>query len=253
MLRISLLLLLLLLQPLLLAKDALGLGLVWVSTEQGRGEAIHKDWDNLLKIYVDEQGNVDYKGFKKELETLDRYLEQLGDYSIDENWSREKKLAYFINLYNAGTVKLILDNYPVESIKEIKRPWDKTLIRQGGELISLGKIEHKILRKMNEPRIHFAINCASYSCPKLLNQAYTEDKLEEQLNFVTKDFINDTSRNIFSETKIELSKIFKWYQKDFEYEGSLIAYLNQYSKSYINPKVKIEYLNYNWSLNETRK
>lgn len=251
MLRISLLLLLCLIQPKLLLKETKGL--VSVCKNQSSVEAVHKDWDNLLKTYVDEKGNVDYMGFKKELETLDKYLEQLGNFSIDENWSREKKLAYFINLYNAATVKLILDNYPVESIKDINRPWDKAWIRQGGELVSLGKIEHKILRKMDEPRIHFAINCASYSCPKLLNQAFTEDKLEQQLDLVTNDFINDSDRNILSEKKIELSRIFKWYQKDFENEGSLIAYLNQYSKSYINPDVKIDYLNYNWSLNEIKK
>ena len=103
---------------------------------------------------------------------------------------------------------------------------------------------------MNEPRIHFALNCASFSCPKLLNEAYTEDKLDQQLDMAAKEFINDPSRNIISENKVQLSKIFKWYKKDFENNGSLISYLNQYLKFSISPDTNIEYIKYNWSLNE---
>jgi len=250
MLQITLLLLFLLLQPISILPDSLAI--FPITNEQTCAFVDHKSWDKLLNSYVEDNGNVDYLGFKKESENLNRYLEQLGSKTVNENWSREKKLAYYINLYNAATVKLILNNYPLTSITDINKPWDKKWIKYGGELISLGEIEHKILRKMNEPRIHFAINCASFSCPKLLNEAYTEDKLHKQLDKVTKDFINDPSRNIISENKVELSKIFKWYKKDFENNGSLIAYLNQYLKSSINPDAKIEYIKYNWSLNETK-
>ena len=250
MLQINLLLLFVFLQPIPTVKDATVLSSI--SMEQICGDVIHKSWDTMLKNFVDDKGNVDYQGFMKESETLNLYLEQLGSNTVNENWSREKKLAYYINLYNAATVKLILDNYPLASIKDINKPWDKAWIRYGGELISLGEIEHKILRKMNEPRIHFAINCASYSCPKLLNEAYTEGKLDNQLDKATKDFVNDPGRNIISENKVELSRIFKWYNKDFENNGSLVVYLNQYLKSSINPDVKIEYLKYNWSLNEIK-
>ncbi|MBT8293879.1 MAG: DUF547 domain-containing protein [Eudoraea sp.] len=250
MLQISSLLLFLLLQPISPFSDSLFL--VPISNEQTCAFVDHKSWDQLLNRFVEESGNVNYDGFKKESETLNRYLEQLGSNTVNENWSKNKKLAYYINLYNAATVKLILDNYPLKSITDIKKPWGKKWIKYGGELISLGQIEHKILRKMNEPRIHFAINCASFSCPKLLNEAYTEDKLEKQLHKATKDFINDPSRNIISENKVELSEIFKWYKKDFENNGSLIAYLNQYLISPINPDAKIEYIKYNWSLNEIK-
>ena len=250
MLQISYLFLFFLFQPILLSSDTLDL--IPITSEQIYGEADHKSWDRLLHSFVDENGNVDYRGFKKESETLNRYLEQLGSNTVNENWSREKKLAYYINFYNAATVKLILDNYPLASIRDINKPWDKAWIKYGGEFISLGEIEHQILRKMNEPRIHFAINCASYSCPKLLNEAYTEGKLDKQLDKATKDFVNDLSRNKISENKVALSKIFKWYKKDFENNGSLIVYLNQYLKSSINPGAKIEYLKYNWSLNEIK-
>ncbi|MGB5458946.1 MAG: DUF547 domain-containing protein [Eudoraea sp.] len=250
MLQISYLFLFFLFQPILLSSDTLDL--VPITSEQIYGEADHKSWDRLLHSFVDEKGNVDYRGFKKESETLNRYLEQLGSNTVSENWSREKKLAYYINLYNAATVKLILDNYPLASIRDINKPWDRAWIEYGGEFISLGEIEHQMLRKMNEPRIHFAINCASYSCPKLLNEAYTEGKLEKQLDKASKDFVNDPSRNKISENKVALSKIFKWYKKDFENNGSLKVYLNQYLKSSINPDAKIEYLKYNWSLNEIK-
>lgn len=250
MLQISSLLLFLLLQPISLFSDSLFL--VPIPNEQTCAIAEHKSWGQLLNRFVDEKGNVNYSGFKKESETLNRYLEQLGSNTVNENWSKNKKLAYYINLYNAATVKLILDNYPLRSITVIKKPWDKKWIKNNGELISLGQIEHKILRKMNEPRIHFAINCASFSCPKLLNEAYTEDKLEKQLQRAAKEFINDPSRNIISENEVKLSKIFKWYKKDFESNGSLKAYLNQYLKSSINPDTKIEYIKYNWSLNEIK-
>lgn len=220
--------------------------------EQTNNEVIHKNWDILLKKYVDDKGNVDYQGFKAESETLDHYLDQLGSFEVNENWSKEKKLAYYINLYNAATVKLILDNYPIASITDINKPWGKAWIRQGRQLISLGEIEHNILRKMNEPRIHFAINCASFSCPRLLNEAYNANRMEQQLETITKEFINDPSRNIISLNKIKLSRIFKWYKKDFENNGSLLAYLNQYVKSPINPDAKIDFLKYNWSLNEAK-
>ncbi len=223
-----------------------------IGKEQTNSEVIHKNWDTLLKKYVDVKGNVDYEGFKAESETLHQYLEQLGSYEVNENWSKEKKLAYYINLYNAATVKLILDNYPIASIMDINKPWGKAWIKQGRQLISLGEIEHNILRKMNEPRIHFAINCASISCPRLLNEAFTADRVEQQLATVTKEFINDPNRNIISANKIELSRIFKWYKKDFENHGSLVAYLNQYLKSPIDPDAKIDFLKYNWSLNEAK-
>jgi len=250
MLRISILLLFLLLQPISPWSDSVAI--VPITNEQNCATLDHNIWDRLLNSFVDDNGNVNYIGFKKESGTLTRYLEQLGSNPVNEDWSREKKLTYYINLYNAATVKLILDNYPLASITDIPKPWDKKWIKYGGELISLGEIEHKILRKMNEPRIHFAINCASFSCPKLLNTAYTENKLDKQLDKAAKDFINDPSRNIISENKVQLSRIFKWYKKDFEKNGSLISYLNQYLKSSISPDTKIEFIKYNWSLNEIK-
>jgi len=210
----------------------------------------HKSWDVLLKKYVDENGFVDYKGFFNSKTELENYINYLSENVPNESWAIDEQLAYYINIYNALTVKLILDNYPVESIKDISKPWKKTVISLNGKEYSLGDIEHEILRKMNEPRIHFAINCASYSCPNLLNEAFTASKMKEQLESVSYSFING-NKNDISESTPKLSKIFKWYKKDFNVnEGNLISFINKYSNIKIDKNASIDYLDYNWNLNK---
>ncbi|MEJ2584173.1 MAG: DUF547 domain-containing protein [Robiginitalea sp.] len=213
----------------------------------------HKVWDQLLKKYVSPDGWVDYRGFDEDREALISYLEILGDHSPTALWGRETVLAYYINLYNAATVLLILEHYPLESIRDIPRPWGKKRIQIGDQRYSLGEIEHEILRKMGDPRIHFAINCASLSCPKLLAQAYAEETLESQLEEVARGFINDPSRNDFSGEKPRLSRIFKWYRKDFTTrKTSLIDFLNRYLPVPLPAKAQVSYLPYNWALNKKR-
>jgi hypothetical protein len=210
----------------------------------------HNAWDKLLKKYVTENGDVNYKEFKKDVEQLNNYVGYLATKIPSENWSKPEKLAYFINAYNANTIKLIIDNYPIKSIKDIKNPWSKKRIKIGDKDFSLEDIEHEILRKMNEPRIHFAINCASASCPKLLNVAYTSENVEQLLDKATKSFIANTKKNSISEQSVQLSKIFQWYKSDFTVKGSLIDYINQYSKVKVYHDATISYLEYDWSLNE---
>ena len=212
----------------------------------------HGEWDKLLNKYVDSKGNVAYNKFLKDVVALTNYLEFLSENVPAADTGKNELLAYYINLYNAATVKLILDNYPVNSIKDISSPWDKKWVKAGTNTLSLGQIEHKILRKMNEPRIHFAINCASFSCPKLVNSAFVATSMEMQLEKATKDFINDPTRNIITTERLQLSNIFKWYKKDFTEEGSLIDYINPYNTKRIAADAKINYLKYNWSLNETK-
>ena len=210
----------------------------------------HQKWNDLLQKHVSENGNVDYKGFKKEEVALQSYLELLSKNLPEKSWTKNATLAYWINAYNAYTVKLILDNYPIKSIKKINSPWDAAFINLGNKKYSLGEIEHKILRKMNEPRIHFAINCASYSCPNLLNEAYTEKNLNNQLDAAAKSFINDKTKNTITANSIEISSIFDWFTADFKKKGTLIDFLNKYSAVKINAKAKISYKEYNWNLNE---
>ncbi|MCK0160018.1 DUF547 domain-containing protein [Allomuricauda sp. F6463D] len=207
----------------------------------------HTLWQFLLQQHVDDNGQVDYQGFAKDRQILEGYLKLLKEDQPTQTWSKNEKLAYYINLYNAYTVLLILDNYPTESIKKIKKPWDQELIPLKGDMISLGDLEHKILRKMEEPRIHFAINCASASCPKLSNKAYEAKGLDEQLESATKDFIN-SERNQISREQLNLSKIFKWYKNDF-LDGDIRIYIKKYTEIDISSNADIDYLDYDWGLN----
>ena len=210
----------------------------------------HQQWNELLQKHVSPQGNVDYKGFQKDANKLQSYLDDLAKNSPEKSWSKNAVLAYWINTYNAFTVKLILDNYPVKSIKNISNPWGKKFFTIGAKKYSLEEVEHEILRKMNEPRIHFAINCASFSCPNLLNEAYTEAKVEKQLESVAKSFVNDKTKNTITANKIEISEIFSWFSGDFKTRGTVIDFLNQYSIVKINSKASVKFKTYNWSLND---
>ncbi|AUC82502.1 DUF547 domain-containing protein [Lacinutrix sp. Bg11-31] len=210
----------------------------------------HNEWNKLLKQHVSEAGNVDYKSIKTNRKSLTNYIISLGENIPNDTWKKENKLVYWINAYNALTVDLILRNYPLQSIKDIKNPWEQRLWKLGNKWYSLEEIEHQILRKMDEPRIHFAIVCASYSCPKLQNEAFTASNLEAQLTNATKQFLSDKNRNDISQNNLKLSRIFKWFKKDFEQNGSLINFLNTYSDVSISEKANKSYLDYNWNLND---
>ncbi|OBX25231.1 hypothetical protein A9996_10910 [Gelidibacter algens] len=210
----------------------------------------HKQWNDLVQKHVSDKGHVDYKGFKKDEGALQSYLNDLAENLPQKTWSKNAVLAYWINAYNVYTVKLILDNYPVKSIKEIKDPWGKKFFTLGNKKYSLEEIEHEILRKMNEPRIHFAINCASFSCPNLSNQAFTAENMEQQLDAAAKHFVNDTSKNSISKDSVEISKIFDWFSGDFKKQGTIIDFLNTYSTIKIDINAKVKYKSYNWNLNE---
>ena len=211
---------------------------------------IHDIWDSELKKYVDKEGNVNYRLWKKNSKLLETYLINLENNPPINQWTKNDSLAYFINAYNAITVKLILDNYPLRSIKDLIIPWWLKRFKLNSEKITLNFIEHKILRKMDEPRIHFAINCASRSCPKLQNVAYYSHKLEKQLNDAASGFINDQTKNKINVNHLMLSKIFSWFKDDFGNRIQLLKFVNKYSKIKILESARIEYLNYDWNLNE---
>jgi hypothetical protein len=209
----------------------------------------HTAWDLLLKDYVSETGVVNYEGFRVNKGLLRDYIASLGANMPDGSWTKEDKLAYWMNAYNAMTVDLIVRNLPLQSIKDIDKPWNQRLWRLGSKWYNLDEIEHQILRKMGDARIHFGINCASFSCPPLLNEAFTAKKVNDQLDLLARNFINDPKRNIISEDRLQLSKIFSWFSKDFKTNGTLIDFLSKYSEKTINPKVRKTYLDYDWSLN----
>lgn len=213
----------------------------------------HKDWDELLKMYVSESGRVNYSGFKSNINKLKSYLEYLSKYPVKENWSKNEELVYWFNLYNASTVYLIASQYPVKSITNLEKgkPWDKKFIKSGSNTYSLNDIENTIVRpKFKEPLVHVAFNCAAVSCPNLLNEAFVADRLDSQLVLQAKKWINDPSKNKLSADKIEVSKIFEWYKDDFTSSGGLIGFINKYASTKVNSNAKTNFLEYNWQLNE---
>jgi hypothetical protein len=209
----------------------------------------HDMLNNLLVKHVSSSGKVDYKSFKTDESKLDTYLKTLEDTPLSSSWSRAKQMAYYINAYNAATIKLILKNWPVKSITDLHggKPWDVKWVKLGGKTYSLNAIENDILRpKYNDARIHFAVNCAAKSCPPLLNKAWTESNLNQLLDQQARLFINNVSYNLLSVNSVEISKIFDWYAADF---GDITDYLNKYTKTEINDNAKVTYKEYNWALN----
>lgn len=219
----------------------------------------HKTLDTILKKYV-ANGRVDYKSLKNDT-SLKVYSDSLSAVKLAEynGYSKEQKLAFLINAYNAFTIQLILDNYPLKSIRSIGilplAAWKKEFFTLFGEEKSLGWIEHEKLRKdFDEPRIHFAIVCASIGCPPLISEAYTPEKLEVQLQFVMTNFLNDSTKNRYDaeSNTLSISPIFDWFKEDFTKRGSLLEFIQTSMKVKINSDPKIKYTYYDWNLNEKK-
>jgi len=249
----------------------------------------YSTYNNLLNKYV-KNARVDYQGFIDSRAEFETFLKSLGEVQEGDfqNWTEQQKLAFWINAYNAFTIKAIIDHYPINrgfsvvgifyapsnSILQIKGVWTKLQFRAVGRMVTLDEIEHQILRKkFNEPRIHMAINCASISCPDLSNEAHRADKLEEQLTSASANFVNNPQKGVLIDQesrKVKLSKIFKWFGEDFmqnygsdvlssEYslkENAVLNFAAQYLESkkareyVMKNRVKIGYLDYDWHLNE---
>lgn len=234
------------------------------SVSLGYVNDIHRSYGELLAKYVHD-GVVDYQGFKKEEQKLDQYLARLAK-TQPEELAHDHQLAFYINAYNAYTIKLILKNFkngrPLKSIKKIgglfTKPWSIKFCEIGGKIYSLDNIEHDIIRpKFKDPRVHFAINCAAKSCPPLISKPYLGDTLDKQLDENSVSFLNTTENNYLKGNTLYVSKIFKWFAEDFNNDPIVFIqkYANTDLRSQLNTKkekIKIEYLNYDWSLNNSR-
>ena len=246
----------------------------WQSHNAENSELIdHSAWQIFLDNYlVSNQLNTEsstiaginlvrYAAVSKEDRgLLNNYLKKLESTAVS-SFSRPQQRAFWINLYNASTVNLILEHYPLESITKISfsffsfGPWDEELLTVEGEELSLNDIEHRILRPIwRDPRIHYALNCASLGCPNLLPQAFTELNTESLLEQGARDYINHPRGADVQDDSIILSKIYEWYQADFggDEEGVLL-HLQQYStkerlKSLNAEELEIDY-QYDWRLN----
>ena len=234
--------------------------LVFVLSDHGNaGEVVdHSMYGELLGKYV-KNGFVDYQGFKNEEDKLDSYLKVL-EKTDTKKLSRNEQFAFYINAYNAWTIKLILSEYPgVESIKDLgsilKSPWKREFCRIDGGLVTLDHIEHEILRpRFKDPRVHFAVNCASKSCPPLISEPYIGSILDQQLDDSTRAFINDSKHNRLDGDALYVSKIFKWFGEDFDNDisGFFLKYAEKDLKVALETRkysVRIKYLDYDWALN----
>ena len=212
----------------------------------------------LLGKYV-KDGVVDYEGFKSEEVKLDQYLKVL-EKTDTKTLSRNEQFAFYVNAYNAWTIKLILSGYPgIKSIKDLgslfKNPWKKKICRIDGEVIALDDIEHNILRpRFKDPRVHFAINCAAKSCPPVRSEPYRGGDLDQQLDEMTRAFINELESNRLEGHTLYVSSIFKWFAEDFNKD--IVGFFLKYAKGDLKEqlevnkeKIKVKYLDYDWSLN----
>lgn len=217
--------------------------------EDPKGSPDHSIWDALLRKHVNPQGMVDYAALRSDRAELQRYLNELSSSTPQPDWPEMEQLVYWINAYNAFTIQLILEHYPVKSIRDIDNgnPWDVKWIQLGGKTYSLNQIENDIIRpQFNEPRIHFAVNCAAKSCPPLLNRAWTAAIAERFLEAQTLAFINNPAYNTLSAEKAEVSQIFNWYGADF---GDVRAFINQYAKTPVDATTTLQFKSYDWALN----
>lgn len=227
----------------------------------------HSAWARVLSDQVDETG-VDYARLKDNPGDLDRYLDAVAAVAADDfaRWPRENRLATLLNLYNAQTLRLIIDHYPLKSIRDIGllpgAAWRKKIVRFGGETLSLDHLEHHILRPLyREPRIHFALVCAARGCPPLRREPYVGAHLETQLDDQARRFLANRAKNRFDAASgtLWLSPIFDWYQRDFtETAGSLATYVEPFlpestrtALSHV-PDARIRFTDYDWSLNDRR-
>ena len=239
-------------KPLLLSNPFLTLGDFLPNNVHYLGDSTppsHEVFDGLLQKYVTATGKVNYSGFLNDISLLNGYIKRMTEVGPAEGWSRDEKLAYWINLYNAVTIRLVCTYYPVGSIKEIDEghAWDVKRVTVGGTRYSLKDVEQNVLEAMGEPRIHFAISHAAQSCPPIWNHAWTAGNVQTQLAVQTNRFINGSAFNKIKSGKVMLSPIFQWSAKDF---GDLIGFLNQYSSTSIRKGAEIQFLEYDWRLNE---
>jgi len=223
----------------------------------------HRMFTEVLSKAVDQDGRVDYERLQAEPTSLEEYTESLAALNF-EALSRDAKLSTLINAYNAFTLQLILDHYPIESIKDIPREerWEARRWSLGGALVSLDEIEHQRLRAhFREPRIHFAINCASESCPPLQPKAFESGTLNEQLDQAA-ERMHDPAQRWYTwdadSNRARLSRIYLWYHGDFEeVAGSVAAFAARYheplNEALAESGADVGYLDYDWSLNKTRR
>lgn len=233
------------------------------SNENNLATVDHKKWQHILEQYIFRQGNNNLFNYKEVIDKdkiqLRQYINELS--SLDpRNLNRKEQLAYWINLYNALTVKVILDNYPTSSITKLGSffsfgPWDEKIVTVAKKSLSLNDIEHRILRPIwQDPRIHYAVNCASIGCPNLNSSAFRSDNVEHLLDQAAKQFTNSNKGARIQDNTLTLSSIYDWFSSDFgNNQQDILKHIDTYrTKSKLEGwQGKINY-DYDWDLNEPK-
>ncbi len=240
---------------------------IWSQTDSDSRQVIdHQEWDQFLKTYVrlgdDGISRVAYGNVSEDdRRALTAYIEMLEEVNVPA-FNRAEQFAFWANLYNAVTVNVILEHYPVKSIKDIKPtlfsfgPWKKERVTVMGQALSLDDIEHAILRKAwQDPRVHYALNCASLGCPNLRQDAFQGDRLDDQLDDAARLFVNHPRGAALTNGALQVASIYKWFQEDFGgTDQGVIAHLKIYAApdfaSQLNNVTTIDSDSYDWSLND---
>lgn len=221
---------------------------------------IHKSYDILLQLYVSD-GRFDYNRMwnnEEDMQRLTEYIDTLETMN-PADWSRNNALAYWINLYNAATIELVMKNYPIKSIKDIggfmrKSPWNRKVVTVAGREMTLNDIEDNISTQFQDARVHFALNNATVSYPPLSNRAYLGESLENQLEAACFMVLKDERWVKITDTEILVSQIFDWYKKDFiKSAGSVREFIAKYRKdereAIMDATRELKFMDYNWDLN----
>jgi hypothetical protein len=237
----------------------------------------HSIWDEFLKKFVNDRGEVDYRGIKQNRELLDRYVAQLADFddpSFLKTWPREEVLAFWLNVYHVAIIKVIVDHYPIKSINDIPDVWNMDVIKVGkASHYNLGSIRKaNLMRFFRDEKIHLVLSCGAKSGPKMRNEAFTGPRVEGQMFLAVKEFVNDPSKVevIPGKRAVRISKVFEWYEEDFlldfgtwendrglsKKQFAVMSFIDHYLtdsekvRMIEEDKYKVKYLPFDWSLNE---
>lgn len=226
---------------------------------------LHQAWDQILETYVSEYDDgvnrFDYGALNAnpdDLTKLDAYLAMFADLDFD-TLSEPEQFAAYANVYNALTVKHILGRYPVKSIRSgyLVGPWKRVFTTVDGEKVSLDDIEHKILRvEWDDPRVHYAINCAAYSCPNIQTDAWIAETLDETLDQAARDYVNDPRGvTLRRNGTLQVSTIYKWFREDFgDSNDGVVDHLLEYAEPELAARIeetrRITKHEYDWALND---
>ena len=242
----------------------------WQQAQTSQGTVDHDAWDHFLGRYVapDDKGvnRVDYAAVTDEdRAALDAYIARLEATEVTA-LPRAEQFAFWVNLYNAKTVAVVLDHYPVESIRKIDSgffdpgPWDEERLTVEDRALSLDDIEHRILRPVfADPRVHYVLNCAASGCPNLGREAYRGEDLEERLEAAARAYIN-SPRGVSVDERgaLTVSKIYSWFKEDFgDTDAAVLDHIRRYAetglRTRLDNRTDIDHYEYDWSLNDVRR